>query len=302
MGRISQRDKAKLLVSNAKATNETNGSTISIFSRNNENENNAEFITDFSNMNLWNYEEEKQFLPLNIFYIDQIKNGHYIYYQTNQDFKLFDINYINGQKKAVESSIFEFNFKDIIPRNSFTNELLNKEFENLLVSITVLRNKVYFLYTQLMKPFEGDIDRANYLVKNNITVFDGHDATKEQFFMNFMGTIEMNIKGYLTFVYQLPGFNKICLEDFYKIHRQNYFVFRFFFGNKFVINNECYAMFGSIQFSRKWIYEFLGTKMGNYIFYVQKKITDLNLTNYETALIFPYVLLSVNGKFVQCSL
>ena len=113
-----------------------------------------------------------------------------------------------------------------------------------------------------------------------------------------MGTIEMNIKNYLTFIYLLPGFTKICLEDYSKIHRQNYVVFRFLFGNKFIINNECYARFGNIQFSRKWIYEFLGTKMGNYIFYVQKKITNLNLTNYETALIFPYVLLSVNGKFI----
>ena len=253
MGRISQRDKAKLLVSNAKATNESNDSTISIISRNNQDQNNAELMIDFNNLKLLDFKEEKQFMPVHLFYIEQIKNGHYIYYQTNQDLNLFDINYIYDQKKVVESSIFQLNYKEIIPKNSFTNELINKELENLMVSITVLRNKVYYLYTQLLKPFERDIERANYLVKHNITVFDGHDATKEEFYKSFMGTIGMNIKNYLTFIYHLPGFTKICLEDYSKIHRQNYFVFRFLFGNKFIINDECYAMFGNIQFSRKWI-------------------------------------------------
>ena len=228
-----------------------------------------------------------------------------VYYKSNEPVKLFDIEPViiqNFDYKTLlntNSKIFKPN-TDIIPDTYFTSKLKNTQNESLLILIPLLRDKCYQLYKVLMEPLEKNLEQAQFLVNNNIREFPGCNAPKEQVMSSLLKTLGVYIKSYFLYAKDLPGFNKLCIEDLDTIHKEYCILVFTLFSNKLYINNECYLIFGDVQLTKKLMSLFVGNKAINYIFNFHKKLRDLNMTGYELSLLSPFLLTST-GKFIYFS-
>jgi hypothetical protein len=259
-----------------------------------------DIASSFNKMKLIGFEEEKKLFPFKQYFTNEIKNQFYLYFKSNKISNVFNVDILADShnlnfdlKTFLYKNSNVFKSVDLIPRTYFTKKYLNTSDESILVLMPIIRNKCYQLYKQFVKPFEKDLDQAHFLVKNNFKVFEGHDVRKEVLFVQIIASLENFIKYYLKYTIDLPGFNKICIEDLNFIYKEFTLTILTLCTNKYYINGECYFMFGNIRQSKKWIYELVGIRAGNYVFDFQKKFQNLNLTEYEIALIFPFVLTSI---------
>ena len=147
-----------------------------------------------------------------------------------------------------------------------------------------------------MEPLEKNLEQAQFLVNNNINEFPGCNTTKEHFMSSLLKTLGVYIKSYLMYAKDLPGFNKLCVEDLDTIHKEYCILIFTLYSNKLYINNECYLIFGDVQLTKKRMSLFVGNKAISYIFNFHKKLKDLNMTGYELSLLAPFLLTST-GKF-----
>ena len=291
MGRISQADKRKLFQENV--IHETGG------------EKKDDFTSSFNKLKLIGVEEEQKLLPFKQYCTNEIKKQFYLYFKPNETFRVFDSsidiladNFNFNLKSFLFKNSNFFKSVDIMPKTYFTNKYLNTKDESILVLMPIIRDKCYQLYNQFAKPLEKDLDRARFLVKNNVKIFEGHDVSKEVFFREVACNLKIIIENYLKYTSDLPGFNKICVQDLNFIHKEGTLIVLLLCTNKYYINDECYFMHGNIQQSKKWIYELVGAKAGVYVFDFQKNFQNLNLTEYEIALIIPFLLTSI-GKLIN---
>ena len=286
MGRISKADRKKIFQENIAGVEK------------------EDFASSFDKMKLIGDEEKRNLLPFKKLCTNEIKNYFYLHFMTNKTCNVFNVdilsqsNNLNFDLKTFLCTNSKFlKSVDIIPKTYFRNKYLNTKDESILLLMPIIRDKCYQLYNQFVKPLEKDLDRAHYLVKHNIKVFEGYDVSREVFFSEIIASLENFIKSYLKYTIDLPGFSEICAEDLNFIHKELALTILTLCTNKYYINGECYFMYGNIQQSKKWIYELVGTKAGNYIFDFQKKFQNLNLTEYEIALIIPFLLTSIGRLF-----
>lgn len=217
----------------------------------------------------------------------------YLQQPTNVDYQYL----LNENINNTHSFDYFFNYqpvffqpKSIVPKTSFTDLFINTENLNLLFQISMIRDKVYHLYLELTDPLQKDLNRAQHLIRNKITKFDGDDATKEEAWFNFMKTLTVHSQALIMMAKELPGFNNLCLKDFNSIIKEN---ITMTFGikiTKFYTEDECYFMIGDIQMTKRWLSKFFGVRFKDFIFEFHRKIRNLKLNNREIALLFPFIL------------
>ena len=280
MGRISQKDKLKLM--NAiDAPNE------------------IKFENNLShNLKLNNFNQEKlKILPIlqqcnEVFNREFLKSYKPAHHTTTVNQSLLckiDLN------QLLCSVSMPFKFLDIVPKTYYTQNLINSQEENILLLLPLLRDKCYQLYNHLISPFELGLENAFYLIKNNIKIFPGQDATREEFISSVFAFNENFIRNYISYTSELPGFARICLEDLTSIHKELILVILFLCTSKYFVNDECYLMMCNIQLTRNRICDMLGFESCEYIFSFHRFFQNLNLTSNENALLIPFILSSL-GK------
>jgi hypothetical protein len=287
MGRKSQIEKKMLINSNLLSRNPN-----SIMSNNNSN---VCLIDSLSTLKIYTESEERIFLNYKIF-IKEIINSEIQLNDNNACdlLKLFDIDkekYEAFKYKYLSSSCL-INVSNIVPKTYFTENYFNTENESLLFLLPVLRDKCHQIYTEFLKQFKDDIERAHYLVSNNITVYDGHNATKEEFMSCFFQYLAKQTKLCMNYASKIPGCNKLCADDYNKIIKQNYFALMNIHTIKLFFNNECFIMMNNMQLSRKWIVEVMGQKGCDYFFAFLNSLNSLKLTDQEMSLLIPFLLTS----------
>ena len=106
------------------------------------------------------------------------------------------------------------------------------------------------------------------------------------------------LKAYLPYAELLPGFDNICTNDLITTLNDSLPVIFGLLATKLFINDECYLQHDGIQFTKKWMIEFVGADLADGIFNFHNKINELSLTNQEIALLIPFVLTSP-GKYIS---
>ena len=225
---------------------------------------------------------------------ENLKKEFLINYKPINCYDLFNINPSKMQNNPVDLNSKFFNQTNLIPNTYFTQPYLNTKNEGFLFILSMIKDKSFIEYNKFTKPYEKDLERAHYLIANNITQFDGYNATREQALGYLLKYMSNHIKEYLLYTNELPGFDKICIDDLILIHSQNITFFSTLRRIMLVINDELYLMIDDFQLSRSWLTELLGVKITDYLFQFYRHLNGLNLTSYEMAIIFPFMLTSID--------
>lgn len=231
---------------------------------------------------------------------ENLKSQLILHHKYINDFELFEIDAQTLQsfdmKLLFKSQPKFLQTNSLIPKTFFTELFLNSENESFLYLLSFIRDKVYQMYIEFVKPLENNIEYAKDLVKNNVKLFSGHDSSKEEVWRCYFNNISNFAKMYVFFAKELPGFNKICTEDFSKILNDCLPVIYGIRSTKLFHDGESYLLADHVQLTKKWIVELVGEANTDIIFSFHTKLNSLNLTNQELALLIPFVLTSP-GKF-----
>ena len=203
------------------------------------------------------------------------------YIKENYDLDFF----FKSQLKLYQSSL-------IITEKSYHDLFFNMENENILFLLTIIRDKVYQLYIELIKPLEKNIEQAHELIKNKIKTFEGHEVTKEKAWQCHITEMKNQAQLFVTYGKSLPGFNNISSRDFTAIIGDNLAVLVGFKITKLYIKDECYYIIDHIQMCKYWQRRFFGEAILNNILDFHHKLNNLKLSNHELALMIPFVLTS----------
>lgn len=219
--------------------------------------------------------------------------------RTNFDILALDQNLIQTFDLSIflNKNFSIFKSQCIIPKTIFTDLFLNSNSENFLIVMSLIRDKVYQLYMEQIKPFEKNIQECSELVKNKTKVFKGQDATREQAWCAFMKQMIWRLKAYLPYAESLPGFDKTCTDDLITTLNDSLPVIFGLLVTKLFVDDECYLQQDEIQFTKRWMIEFVGADLAGCIFNFHNKINELCLTNQEVALLIPFVLTSPGRYF-----
>jgi hypothetical protein len=263
---------------------------------------NSDYITCFNRLNLID-DAYKNNISIIINHFGENFQKEFIFYSNPTNFfTLFDVDpsYIKTNfdfKQFMNTDFKLFKPKDVIPKTYFTDSYINSSNENFLVLLAIIRDKCYQLYNQFTKSNQKLYERAKELIKNKVTEFEGRNARKEDVYAKFLNQMTIHVKEYLLYTQDLPGFNKIAVEDLNAIHKENVaamFTLKF---HKLHINGECYFMADDIQITRKWSEEIAGVKASDFVFEFHQKLSDLKLTDQEMSLIFPFIITSTGYFF-----
>lgn len=132
------------------------------------------------------------------------------------------------------------------------------------------------------------------------STFLGNDSTIEEVWDAQIKSLSNFAKILCTYASQLPGFNKICPHDFPLTINESVFCLYGIHNSEFFINDECFIVTNNIQFSRKWLSQYLNEICLKNILNFFKNFNKFKLTKKEISLLMPFVITSVNGiSFIE---
>ena len=233
-----------------------------------------------------------------MFCVENFKKQFFSYYKPFESSRIYDI-FTNDAKnyQFFDIGVDLNSNKQMIPKTYFTERFINTEKENYLYFLNSLRLKVYQNYMDYISPLHKDIERAKYLIQNNIKIFNREGLTKDEFMEAFLGTLADDINQSISFLTKLPGFNQICGNDCNIMFKEYFYMMVIIRTNIVYFNGEIYLMLrNNVQLTKQWALIILGENASNYIIDVHEKLKNLNLSPQETSLIYPFMLTSI-GKY-----
>jgi hypothetical protein len=261
-----------------------------------KNQTTSDLIISFNKLNIFPEENLKGINYLIFFCADNFKRQFIQSYKSIEPTtKIYEL--LNNDSKNFdffETGLDVLNLNINIPKTYFNERFKDTEKQNFLAFLTVLRKKVFESYIDFIIPIQKDMERANYLIQNNITFSNREGLTKEEFMEPFLEFLASAVKQCVSFSTKLPGFNKICVKDYSIIFKEYFYMMVLIRYNKLYHNGEQYIILkNNIQFNKYWLKILFGENGSNYIFRVHEKLKNLNLTPQEKSLIFPFMLTSV---------
>jgi hypothetical protein len=168
-----------------------------------------------------------------------------------------------------------------------------KKDQKFLMVVTMLREKVFGLFLEQRLPFDDMLENARCLVANEVTSFEGHDASKEKVLNSTHEILSKHTRDYIRFIQNLPGFvDYIDVKDLIALAQDNLCLVFALKVTKLFIDNEFYITENGVQLSRKWMNSLLGTNIANSVFQFHSNFNKLDLLDQELALLIPILITS----------
>ena len=225
---------------------------------------------------------------------NKIENDLSIYHQNRAN--LFNLN--DREEYIRKNFNLEYFFKSnpklyesaVLLKNASLEELFfDIGNESVLYILVIVRDKVIKAYNEILMPVEIE---GNVSVSNNQA--SNEELKVDQVWPLLRDYLKSSASYYMPYMNELPGFEDISQTDLNLLISHNLPVFlRFKFGRLFV-NDELHLVLNNIRINRGWLNQFFGEIICNYFFEFVELVDSLNLTNYETALLVPY-LLTITG-------
>lgn len=169
--------------------------------------------------------------------------------------------------------------------------------ESELIIITLLKDKVYQIYKRhILNSSILNATNERFKNKNLINELIDENLESYEIWINFMETISEFTKWLTRFSKELPGFNKLNIEDLSSIVFASVFPLFTVQVTPFVKNNENYTIINNnIQLTRKRMIQTSEIVITDLLFEFYSRFQSLNLTEQELCLIYPFLLTSCNG-------
>jgi hypothetical protein len=175
----------------------------------------------------------------------------------------------------------------------------NPQFDlNSYLILPMLRDKVYQTFVRTNTSVANMYEKALNLIKNDVKIFNGHDADLKQIWKSLMDSIPLNVKNFVTFAKQIPGLNELSNQDLNFIINNRLFDYFIIKHAPLFINGESYMLLpNSFQYSKYWLEKVVGKEMTSAMFDFSTELNGLKLTSKEIALMLAYVI-TLNGKLL----
>ena len=216
--------------------------------------------------------------------------------QNFSNFNFFELNHLISQnfdtKKFFKSHYKLFRAPCLISQKFFNDLFINSEKENILFILSIIRDKCYQSFIEHTQSLQKNVAFVKDTLKKRLPLNDNPPMTKDEAWKHFLKALSDVIVSYVAFARELPGFNILNKEDFTVIINFNIpFTLPILISNLF-INNESYINYNKKFVTKKYMDQFFGLKISNYMFDFHRKFNNLSLTNQEIALLIPFILTS----------
>jgi hypothetical protein len=222
--------------------------------------------------------------------------------KINKDLK--KNNFIKLVLEVYVDSTFECNLKpfDFIKQNNFfgslnvlPNSLFNGEIS--LFYITFLKDHCYQIYKKQIQECKL-IQNTNERLKTKDYI-DSNDpnVNREQIFYGVANSIGEFTKWLTIYIRQMPGFNTLNVTDFSTIIKGGVLLCYATHVNRFVVNNECFAIVhNNIQSSKSRLRTLFGTNLCELFFEYHSRLNRLKFLDQETCLFYLFIVTCFNSK------
>ena len=211
---------------------------------------------------------------------------------TNQNKNLFTIK--NLIKSSTNKLISNQDTKSLLPNISFLNVYLDTPFESNLIVFNLLRDRAYQLYTEY---FNSNVipyyEKALVIASQPdlASQYSSQNVTVTEFWRAFINYISFMFQVLVKYIIQLPGFSQLVRRDLNLLLKNNIFIVNGILNSKLLIDNEYYlTMPGEVHMSRSGMITAVGIELYEKIINALKETNDIKFTNYELALILPYII------------
>jgi hypothetical protein len=131
-------------------------------------------------------------------------------------------------------------------------------------------------------------------LKNNNYIHE--NIEKQDVWEGLLEAISKFTKCLTNFAKKCPGFNKFDEEDFSNMVHSASLSLYGFKNRHFVRNNDSFKILSNnILYSRKLMDRLFEKKLVDLIFLFYRRLNELNLTDCETALMYPFILVSCDS-------
>ena len=172
---------------------------------------------------------------------------------------------------------------------SLEDLFLKNENEHVLYILVIVREKVVRAYDEFLKPFEINEAFRNESNDKQVSLDEALRLFKECF-------IESSSQ-LIPYIKELPGFEDLSQNDLSMLSSRNWHMLFSFKFAKLFKDNEFYLILNEIQITHDLLNKMFGNIIIDSLFEFEKILNNINLTNYETALLIPYFL-TIDGKFL----
>lgn len=157
----------------------------------------------------------------------------------------------------------------------------------------------YQLFKQFNYEHECIYEKALQIRRNpNSSIFDSMKSVPiEAVWSGFIKALVKFTKNMVGYVKNLPGFDEFNSTELLEIIDKQFFALFGLSLTKCFMNNEDYYLLAdnTILFSRSLMYKTFGNYLCDLIFDYHYKLNSFCLSDTETALVFPILLLRTNG-------
>ena len=189
-------------------------------------------------------------------------------------------------------SILTFQGKLVVPNTPYTDYLIKNKNEFLII-IPLLRDKIYYIHNEFMKTFENCMKTGENLYNNNLKGFYNHQGFNKRYVWScYMKFLTSHYDSFIVFVKQIPGLERLNIQDIGQILKEKYFIIIDLSLRKLFIDDECYLTTNGVQVNKYWMREFFGKKVSDLVFEFYQRIDELKLTKNEIALLAAFVITS----------
>jgi hypothetical protein len=205
------------------------------------------------------------------------------------------INSFDFKKQLIKSVNFHFNksLTNVTPSTFRHESFARKTNQSCLILITLLKDKMLQLLQEQREVFEPMVERAKFLRENKITLYDGHNASKDTVLNSVKGMLAKHTKDYINLIQNIPGLiDCLDLNDLVILAEDNLICMFALKCTHLFIDNEFYLFHDGVQISKKWMDSILSYEMANKVFEFHARFNSLLLTDQEIALLMPILITS----------
>lgn len=209
---------------------------------------------------------------------------------------LSNLNDFNLNQIETHSSLDCMEYNKIIDL-SYVEESKNLCNKNELIQLAINKDIIFQIYKDHIKN-SFVINSAKESLKNkNYVDSSVENVTYEDLLKGFIIMITEYSKWLTKLAKNLPGLNQLNEDEFIKIINSGSLISLGFHIHDFYVSNECYLVTpNGFQSSRSRMNFYLGVRNTMLIFLLHQKIDELNLTEYEKSLYYPFILMTFNSK------
>lgn len=181
----------------------------------------------------------------------------------------------------------------LVASTYFSNTYLNTFNENILFVISLLRDKSYQLFMDLRRQFDPSFKRMVQVRRQNQHRNPplGYDVSPDLGWVLMKKLLSEHTQAVTIYTRQLPGFNRICVQDLETIVMNHTFALLSFRMQYLYADNEIYYMLSDdVQMSRNLMRRTVGEMLAQKIYGYHERIETLGFTDHELAAICPFFL------------